>query len=342
MQRVSNFQSRFPKYTREVFSMRTLKAYSELIQHPIVRLQIFYDPSDRASFDRFRGLQAIDTPDFHAFTSIELFPLGLADLADIADLPDIADLDSGSKDRQWLRRAALCAILELPAERAIQLQLCLLHSEGSAESVIRTCSAQWDVFRVSLEKCAESEWVRNYARNMTLRAKQAVYERSQSRVLFDLAAAAAEEEEEEEDPLLEAEADQDGDGEEMEVEVEVEVEMEGQLVEKEASQMLKEMMPLTFLVNGKPFHESELLAAALCNAVLPSQPLVCQKRRAIEPLRWHPTAVNLTVYVNTNCNNNVDALSPLMNWIASDPEYASLVRVSLVGSSIKSPLASIL
>ena len=162
--------------------------------------------------------------------------------------------------------------------------------------------------------------MRNYARNMTLRAKQAVYERSQSRVLFDLAAAAAEEEEEEEDPLLEAEADQDGDGEEMEM----------------------EMMPLTFLVNGKPFHESELLAAALCNAVLPSQPLVCQKRRAIEPLRWHPTAVNLTVYVNTNCNNNVDALAPLMNWIASDPEYASLVRVSLVGSSIKSPLASIL
>ena len=87
---------------------------------------------------------------------------------------------------------------------------------------MKVCSMQWNVFRLSLEKCAESEWVRNYARNMTLRAKQAVYERSQSRVLFDLAAAAAEEEEE--DPLLEAEADQDGDGEEMEVEVEVEVE----------------------------------------------------------------------------------------------------------------------
>lgn len=159
----------------------------------------------------------------------------------------------------------------------------------------------------------------NYAQNMTMRARQAVYERSQSRVLFDLAASAAEEEEEE-DPVLEAEADQDGEEMEMEMEVEVEMEMEGQMIEKEASQMLKEMMPVTFLVNGKPLHDSELLAAALCNAVSPSQPLVCQKRRAIESSRPRPTAVNLAVYVNTNCNNNLDALSPLMNWILSDPQ----------------------
>ena len=183
---------------------------------------------------------------------------------------------------------------------------------------MKACSTQWNVFRLSLEKCAESQWVESYAQNMTMRARQAVYERSQSRVLFDLAASAAEEEEEEEDPVLEAEADQDG--EEMEMEMEVEVEMEGQMIEKEVSQMLKEMMPVTLLVNGKPLHDSELLAAALCNAVSPSQPLVCQKRRAIEPLRSRPTAVNLTVYVNTNCNNTLDALSPLMNWILSDPQ----------------------
>ena len=160
----------------------------------------------------------------------------------------------------------------------------------------------------------------NYAQNMTMRARQAVYERSQSRVLFDLAASAAEEEEEEEDPVLEAEADQDGEEMEMEMEVEVEVEMEGQMIEKEASQMLKEMMPATFVVNGKPLHDSELLAAALCNAVSPSQPLVCQKRKTIESSRSRPTAVNLAVYVNTNCNNNLDALSPLMNWILSDAQ----------------------
>ena len=378
---MSNFQSRFPKYTREVYSMRTLKAYSELIQHPLVHLQIFYDPSDPASPDLLRGLQSIDSPAFHTFTSIELFPLGIADpnpnlgiadpnlgiadpnpnlgiadpnpnpgIADpnpnpnpnlgIADPnPGIADLDRLSKDQQRLRRTALCAILELPAERAIHLQLCLLHSEGSAESVIKACSTQWNVFRLSLEKCAESKWVENYAQNMTMRAKQAVYERSQSRVLFDLAASAAEEEEEEEEDLvLEAEADQDGE----EVEMEVEVEMEGQMIEKEASQMLKEMMPVTFLVNGKPLHDSELLAAALCSAVSPSQPLVCQKRKAIGSLRSRPTAVNLTVYVNTNCNNNIDALSPLMNWILSDPQCVSLVLVSRVGSSTKSPWGSIL
>lgn len=205
---------------------------------------------------------------------------------------------------------------------------------------MKACSTQWNVFRLSLEKCAESQWVENYAQNMTMRARQAVYERSQSRVLFDLAASAAEEEEEEEDPVLEAEADQDG--EEMEMEVEVEVDMEGQMIEKEASQMLKEMMPVTFLVNGKPLHDSELLAAALCNAVSPSQPLVCQKRRAIESSRPRPTAVNLAVYVNTNCNNNLDALSPLMNWILSDPQCASLLLFSRVGSSTKSPLTSIL
>lgn len=314
--------------------MRTLKAYSDLIQHPLVRLQIFYDPSNPTSPDLLRGLQSIDSAAFHAFTSIELFPLG------IADLPGIADPGRLSKDQQWLRRAALCAILELPAERAINLQLCLLHSEGSAESVMKACSTQWNVFRLSLEKCAESQWVENYAQNMTMRAKQAVYERSQSRVLFDLAASAAEEEEE--DPVLEAEADQDGEEVEMEMEVEVEMEMEGQMIEKEASQMLKEMMPVTFLVNGKPLHDSDLLAAALCNAVSPSRPLVCQERRAIEPLRSRPTAVNLTVYVNTNCNNNLDALSPLMNWILSDPQCVSLWLVSRVGSSTKSPLTSIL
>lgn len=159
-------------------------------------------------------------------------------------------------------------------------------------------------------------------------------------MLFDLAASAAEEEEEEEDPVLEAEADQDG--EEMEMEMEVEVEMEGQMIEKEASQMLKEMMPVTLLVNGKPLHDSELLAAALCNAVSPSQPLVCQERKAIESSRPRPTAVNLAVYVNTNCNNNLDALSPLMNWILSDPQCASRLLFSRVGSSTKSPLTSIL
>ena len=305
---MSNFQSRFPKYTREVYSMRTLKAYSDFIQHPLVHLQIFYDPSNPASPALLRGLQSIDSPAFHTFTSIELFPLG------------IADLDGLSKDQQRLRRAALCAVIELPAERAIGLQLCLLHAEGSAESVVKACSMQWNVFRLSLEKCAESQWVENYAQNMTMRARQAVYERSQSRVLFDLAASAAEEEEEEEDPVLEAEADQDGEEMEMEMEMEVEVEMEGQMIEKEASQMLKEMMPVTFLVNGKPLHDSELLAAALCNAVSPSQPLVCQKRKTIESSRSRPTAVNLAVYVNTNCNNNLDALSPLMNWILSDPQ----------------------
>lgn len=290
--------------------MRTLKAYSEFIQHPIVHLQVFYDPSDPAASDRLRSLRQIDSPAFSAFSSIELFPLGLL------------DLDSGSKDQQWLRRAAMCAIIELPAVQAVQLQLCLLHSQGSAASVIKACSREWNVFQLSLTKCAESEWVRSFARNLTADAKRAVYEGSRSRVLFDLAAA------DDEDPVLEAEADQEGDA----VEMEVEVEMDDQLIAKESGRMLSEMLPVAFVVNGKRLDESESLGRVLCNVVLPSQPLVCQQRKPILLVPTQPTAVNLTIYVNTNCNNNVDALSPLMNWIISDPQCAFLGVASFVGS----------
>lgn len=164
------------------------------------------------------------------------------------------------------------------------------------------------MFRLSLQKCSESLWAESYARNLTIDAKRAVYEGSRSRVLFDLAA-------EEGDPVLEAEADSEG----SEMEMEMEVEMEDRWIGEESDRMLKEMMPVAFLLNGKRLYDPVNLQEALCNAVSPSKPPICQKKKAIVSERLHPTAVHLSIFVNTNCNNNLAALSPLMDWIVSDP-----------------------
>ena len=273
--------------------MNTLKSYSNFIQHDFMNVQILYDPLNSTVMSSLTMISSVLTTPFNRFTTIQLIPVGVADL-------------SGCKeDSCMLQKALLCSSLNLDPWHVLMVQRCILQSSLSVDKAVRRCGANWGVFPLSILKCMEYPWVNQLAMNVTLAAQQAVRPISHSRVMTDLAAL--------EDELLEAEVGDD------ELEVEVEVESDDTLLMNESNRLVSSLMPLAVLVDGKLKRENESLIDFVCENVVGSKPLVCREWDPI-PSRQLEHDVKMDIYLNIYCTANEPVLSPFMQWVTSDPE----------------------
>ena len=293
--RNSRSDQRLIKYSNEVYTMRTLQAFSNALQVNEGTLTVLFDITDSTILQYLPELVSLP----EQFVSIELFPIGSYDMN-----------QSCTDDHCTLYKTLLCGndgtgIISIP------YTTCILQAKQVNDNVIRNCAESSNLFPPSIISCLQSPYyLSTIQHNITQSLHSLLHDYLEVQSTLDLAASM-----DDEDILLEAEADNE----------------DILLSEQEDDSLsmdLSSLFPVSFFYQSKRiFYKDGSLKDFICSHLsTPSH--FCSNKNYL-PISYKPqiplSKPFITIYLNTMCKRNILALEPLMEWFI---EYPSLFYLS--------------
>ena len=288
--RNSRSDQRLIKYTSEVYTIRTLQAFSNALQVNDGTLTVLFDVTNPAILQYLPELMSIP----ERFVTIDLYPIGSYDMN-----------KSCTDEYCTLYKTLLCGN-DGPGVLSIPYITCILQAKQLNDNVIRSCSESSHLFPPSVISCLQSpSYLSIIQQNITQSLHSLLHDYLEVQSTFDLAASM-----DDEDILLEAEADNE----------------DVLLVEQEKDSLsmdLSSLFPVSFFFQSKRvFYKDGSLKDFICS-LLSTPSILCSNKNYL-PISYKPqvpiSKPFITIYLNTMCKRNILALEPLMEWFI---EYSS-------------------
>lgn len=286
--RGSRSDARLIKYSNEVYTLRTLRAFSSALQQNEADLNVMFDVNNGAVKDILTGLLELT---FYS-VKVNLLPVGKYD-------------STCSDSSCLLYKALVCGYESNNTPFYSQYGICLLEATVITDTIIRECAMSNHLFPSSVMYCINSpNSVASFTGNITNAIQSIASDFFEEQTVMDLAAM------EDEDVLLEAEADNE--------------DLLLPEVIDDHKHDITSLMPLSLFLNSKRiFCKEGSLKDCVCKN-MKTHPFFCDDNRMITAITKPHTPLpdqRVDIYINTQCSSNIDALDPLMQWLIQHPSY---------------------
>lgn len=284
--RGSRSDARLIKYTNEVYTTRTLRAFASALQQNEAELNVIFDVNKTVIKEIIPDLMELGND----LMRVNLLPVGINDVT-CSDATCI------------LYKALICGYESDDTPFYSQYSLCLLQAPAINDTVIRECAISNYLFPPSIMFCMTSNSI-SFVGNITSDIQSIVNDYFEEKTVMDLAAM------EDEDLLLEAEADTD--------------DLLLPEVVDQRKHDLTSLMPISLFLNSKRIYCKEgSLKDCICKN-MKIRPFFCDNGRMITAItkpQGPLPELRVDLYLNIQCSSNILALDPLMQWLMKHPSY---------------------
>ena len=281
------------KYSNTVYTNRTLLAFSNTIQHPVVEVTVLVDVNHPIGDVVYSQLSELNSHKYEDISTIRFIPILQKPLSNCHDF------------QCEKYRAILCGFYASPSKtEQLGFQFCVLtHHEGDVIAIMKKCSREHTIFYPIIDSCIHSPEPENLVSNMTRYAIESIQNMKDTTMEMKLAAE-DESELEEEDDL-----------------VSIEIDTDLKPVSFSDETLIPSLLPLTILVNHHVIILDTPLSKHVCDAIPDSTPLVCS---GIQPVLKNTPNLDIPqidVYLHIGCKSNLQSLDGLFDWFIAYPEY---------------------
>lgn len=284
------------KFSDTVYTNRTLLAFSNTIQHPIIDVTVLVDVNHPVGNVVVDSLSELNNHKFEDISNIQFIPLLQKPLSSCHDFPCEK------------YRAILCGFYGSPNRNdQLGFQLCVLKEyEGDLIAKLRRCALQHHIFYPTIGACLSSPEPESLVLNMTRYAIEAIRTMDDKSMEMKLASIIDDDELNEENSYDNT--------------LSIEVSTDAVPVTLKEQVLISSLLPLTLLVNHRVVLLDSPLSQHVCDAIQNSAPLVCSK---VQPVTEKDPKLNLPeidVYLHVGCKNNLQSLDGLFEWMITYPE----------------------